>query len=230
MRTIKVLGQRSWRLKSDKVLAYVTRLGGMIGPVTYRLNGREVSPYPVAPWAEEKVPEGTPALLQALRGDFFCMPFGYDARTYRGERHPIHGECAHGAWRFEGLQRDAGRSTLRLSFATRIRRGLITKEVTLRPGHTAIYQRHIISGMRGPMSYGYHAMLKFPPGEGSGRIAVSRCLFGQTWPTPFDDPAAGGYSSLKVAARFTSIRKVPLANGGRADLSLYPARPDLRMV
>jgi hypothetical protein len=224
VKTIKMLGQPSWQLKTDTVLAYVTRVGGMVGPVTYRLNGRKISPYSVGPWAEEKMPADTPALIRAARGDFFCMPFGFDARPFRGERHPIHGECAHGEWRFEGHKREAGRLTLRLSFATRIRRGLITKEVTLVAGHTAVYQRHTISGMRGPMSYGHHAMLKFPPGEGSGRIAVSRFLFGQVWDA-FENPATGGYSSLRHGARFTSLRNVPVANGGKTDLSLYPARP-----
>jgi hypothetical protein len=225
MKTTRVLGQQSWRLKSDKVLAYVTRLGGMIAPVTYRLNGRKVSPYSVPPWAEERVPSGTPALVRAARGDFFCLPFGHDARPFRGERHPFHGECTNGDWRFEGLRRDGEGVTLRLSFTTRIRRGLITKEVTLKPGHTAVYQRHVISGMRGPMSYGHHAMLKFPAGEGSGRIAVGPFLFGQVWPEPFEDPAAGGYTSFKVGARFKSLRSVPRADGGTADLSTYPARP-----
>jgi hypothetical protein len=224
VKTITILGQPSWRLKTDSVLAYVTRLGGMIAPVTYRLKGGPVSPYSVVPWAEEKVPASVPALVRAARGDFFCLPFGFNARRYRGEAHPIHGECTHGPWRFEDLTRESGRVGLSLSFATRIRPGLITKEIMLVPGQTVIYQRHTVSGMRGPMSYGHHAMLKFPSPEGSGRIAVSRFLFGQVWPGPHEDPALGGYSSLRESARFTSLRKVPLANGGMTDLSLYPAR------
>jgi hypothetical protein len=224
VKTVKILGQPSWRLKTDRVLAFVTRLGGMIAPVTYRLKGRKVSPYSVVPWAEEKLPASVPALVRAARGDFFCLPFGFNARRYRGEAHPIHGECTHGPWRFRNLRRVDGRLSLRLTFATRIRPGLITKEVTLVPGQTAVYQRHLVSGMRGPMSYGHHAMLKFPPEEGSGRIAVSPFLFGQVWPGPHEDPALGGYSCLRQSARFTSLHRVPLENGGTTDLSLYPAR------
>jgi hypothetical protein len=225
VKTVTILGQPSWRLETDGVRAYVSRLGGMIAPVTYRLKGRTVSPYSVVPWAEEKLPASVPALVRAARGDFFCLPFGFNDRRYRGEGHPIHGECTHCPWRFEDLRRESGRLTLRLSFRTRIRPGLITKEVTLVPGHTVIYQHHRISGMRGPMTYGHHAMLKFPPEEGSGRIAVSRFLFGQVWPGPSEDPAKGGYSCLRHSARFTSLRRVPLENGGTTDLSRYPARP-----
>jgi hypothetical protein len=37
-------------------------------------------------------------------------------------------------------------------------------------------------------------------------------------------PEQRGYSALKVGARFTSLRRVPRADGGVADLSRYPAR------
>ena len=224
MKIVKVFGQPSWRLRTKAVDVYIGRTGGMVGPVVYHLNGRDISPYAVAPWAEEKLPADVSPLLRALRGDFFCMPFGFDPRPFRGERHPQHGECAQGEWRYDGRQSAAGRVTLRLGYATRIRRGFITKEVTLIPGHTAVYQRHVIFGMRGPMSYGYHATLKFPAAEGSGHLATSPILFGQVWPEPFENPAAGGYSCLKTGARFASLRRVPLAAGGHADLSRYPAR------
>ena len=224
MKMIKVLGQPSWQLHTGSVDVLVARTGGMVGPVTYRLDGREIRPYAVAPWAEEELPAGTPPLIRALRGDFFCLPFGQDSRPYRGERHPIHGECANGEWQFDGLHRTADRLTLRLSFATRIRPGLISKEVALIPGHAAIYQRHVVFGMRGPMSFGQHAILRFPPAEGSGRIATSPFRVGGVWPVPFEKPAAGGYSCLKPGAAFTSLRRVPLAGGGRTDAALYPAR------
>jgi hypothetical protein len=43
-------------------------------------------------------------------------------------------------------------------------------------------------------------------------------------PTPFENPAQGGYSCLKVGATFTALHRVPRADGGTADLSVYPAR------
>ena len=224
MKFVKVLGQASWKLRTDAVEVLISRTGGMVGPVTYQLNGREITPYAVAPWAEEKVPADVSPMLRALRGDFFCLPFGFDPRPFRGERHPQHGECAQGQWRYDGRQTSGGRVTLRLGYATRIRRGFITKEVTLVPGHTAVYQRHVIFGMRGPMSYGYHATLQFPSVEGSGHLATSRIRFGQVWPEPFETPAAGGYSCLKTGARFKSLARVPRADGGYADLTRYPAR------
>jgi hypothetical protein len=74
------------------------------------------------------------------------------------------------------------------------------------------------------MNFGHHAMLRFPDEPGSGLISTSRFRQGQVVPTPFEQPAAKGYSSLKVGAKFTSLSSVPLADGGRTDLSRYPAR------
>jgi hypothetical protein len=50
---------------------------------------------------------------------------------------------------------------------------------------------------------------------------------------PFEQPENFGYSSLKPGARFRSFASVPLAAGGNADLTRYPARKgfdDLVMV
>jgi hypothetical protein len=41
---------------------------------------------------------GIPAILQVLRGDFFCLPFGGNTRSFRGENHPPHGETANARW------------------------------------------------------------------------------------------------------------------------------------
>ena len=98
------------------------------------------------------------------------------------------------------------------------------KFVSLQPDQTAVYQRHVISGMSGPTSFGHHAMLKFPDRPGCGRISTSRFLRGQVAPIPFEKPEARGYSSLRPGATFESFREVPMQTGELADLSRYPAR------
>ena len=96
LRTIH--GQPSWSLQSSHVQAYLTQLGGQLAPAEFRLGRRTVAPFSIAPWAEEKLAPGTPALLAALRGDFFCAPFGGNGTPWRGERHPPHGETANANW------------------------------------------------------------------------------------------------------------------------------------
>ena len=86
MRLRKVFGQDSWRLASDRVEAFITRLGGHLGPVTFSLPNGKIQPFAVAPWAEEALGPEVPAVLKVLRGDFFCCPFGGNARPWRTER------------------------------------------------------------------------------------------------------------------------------------------------
>lgn len=218
-------GQLSWRLKNPSVDAWITRTGGMLAPATFRLaNGRTVQPFAVAPWATEKLSPGTPPLLQALRGDFFCAPFGGNGTSWRGEKHLPHGEAANAPWNLVSATREGDRATLHLRLETKVRRGTIDKRLTLRRGHGAIYCEHTLSGFRGPMSIGTHPCLRMAGAENSARVSVGGWTEGQVLPVPFENPAAGGYSALKPGARFDSLSAVPLATGGVADLSRYPAR------
>ena len=214
------LGQPSWRITTGGVEAFVTQTGGQVGPVTFNIGGKKIQPFSVAPWAEEETDRSLLPILKVLRGDFFCMPFGGNATEFKGEKHPVHGETANARWRCESTHAGG----VHLSMETKVRRGRVDKHVFVRPGQTAVYQRHVISGMSGPMSFGHHAMLKFPDHAGSGLVSTSRFVSGDVVPVPVEDPAARGYSCLQVGGKFRSLGRVPLANGGFTDLSSYPAR------
>jgi hypothetical protein len=225
-------GQPSWRLASKEIEAFVTQTGGHLGPVTFHLRGKKVQPYSVAPWAREKAP-GLPPILKVLRGDFFCLPFGGNATPYRGEQHPVHGETANLPWSLVARQDERGTHCLHLAMDTTIRPGRVDKVLFLHEGHHALYCRHVLSGFSGPLNPGHHAMLKFPEAPGSGIVSTSRFVYGQVFPTQFEDPAQGGYNSLKPGAVFASLERVPMMNGGVADLTQYPARrgfEDLVMI
>jgi hypothetical protein len=219
----RVHGQLSWRLATDRVEAFVTRTGAHLGPVTFRLDdGRTVAPYHVAPWAED--PPDAPPMLQVLRGDFFCAPFGGNETPFQGEQHPPHGEPANAAWRLDDTDDKADPHALRLALDLTVRPGQITRTISLVPGHTALYQRHVLAGLRGPMSLGHHAMLRFPDREGAGLISTSPFVWAQTSPRAVETPATGGDSALAVGAAFDALDAVPDRDGGTADLSRYPAR------
>lgn len=218
-------GQPSWALRNREVALWVTQKGGMLAPATFRLSdGRKVEPFAIAPWATEKFPPGLPPLLHALRGDFLCAPFGGNGTKWRGEQHPPHGESANSDWTFAGASLEGDASTLHLRLATQVRRGVIDKRVSLRRGHSAIYCEHLLSDFSGPMSIGTHPCVRVPGAEGTARVSVGGWAWGQVLPVPFENPKTGGYSALKTGARFKSLDKVPLANGGTTDLTHYPAR------
>jgi hypothetical protein len=221
----KVLGQPSWRLASPRVEAFVTQTGGHLGPVTFDRRGTKIRPLSVAPWAQEPPDRSNPPIINVLRGDFFCLPFGGTSTPFHGEQHPAHGETANAKWKLESLAQPAGKdATLHLSLNTRIRAGRVDKHITLPADHDAVYQRHTISGMSGPMDFGHHAMLKFPDEPGSGVISTSPFVYGQVYPEPIERPENRGYSMLKPGAAFTSLREVSTITGETTDLSRYPAR------
>jgi hypothetical protein len=219
-----VCGQPSWRIASSEVEAFVTETGGHLGPVTFERQGRKIRPYSVSPWGQESFKPPLPPILQILRGDFFCLPFGGNTTPYRGEKHPVHGETANARWRFESLEKREGRTGLHLSLRTKVRPGRVDKRIFLIDGQNVLYCRHVISGMSGPINLGHHAMLKFPDEPGSGRLSTSRFVYGQVLPQPFESAELGGYCCLKPGGEFHLLQSVPMANGGKADLSRYPAR------
>lgn len=60
----------------DRGEANLQSLGAMLGPVSLTLeDGRSVSPLHVAPWQEEDMAD-QPPILQRLRGEWPCVPFG----------------------------------------------------------------------------------------------------------------------------------------------------------
>lgn len=217
-------GQPSYRVATGDVEAYVTESGGHLGPVTFDRKQEGIQPYSVAPWANEKLPPGTPPIIEALRGDFFCMPFGGNETAYEGEIHPIHGEPANAKWSLGGLEQSKSETSLHLTLNTKVRAGTVDKRIRLVNGHQAIYVKHTISGMKGPMNPGHHAMLKFPDRPGSGRISTSPIAGGWVLPVPTENPEMGGYSCLAPDTRFERLDQVMTQTGEMTDLSCFPAR------
>ena len=222
--TSVIFGQPSWRVATSCVEAYLTRQGGHLGPVLFHFDDRTIAPYALCPWSDEDINGDLPSVLEVLRGDFFCMPFGANDTAFGSEHHPPHGESANRAWKLESVRREGGAVTLYASLNTLVRPGQIDKEVSLHEGHHAIYVRHLVSGMSGPMSLGHHAMLKFPEAPGSGIISTSPFLYAQTAPEPVELPQNQGYSFLQPDTRFTSLSVVPTITGEPTDLSRFPSR------
>lgn len=211
----RVHGEECWKLNHGRVSLALTRRGGHLAPVEFDLGSRRVSPYALAPWLPSAADQGIPVLLEVLRGDFWCFPFGPQ------EGAPPHGRSANGEWVLEAM----GEAELRVSMRDEDSGGVMEKIVSLRDGENCVYQEHVMRGVEGAYSYGTHPILDFSGlSEGEGRVSVSGFRWGSVYPGLFSDPRDGARQALEVAARFESLEKVPLAGGGVADLTRYPAR------
>lgn len=223
-KTVRIEGQNSWRLASDSVELFITETGGHMAPVTFKSGSHVFQPFSIAPWCNEKLDPSTLPLIQVLRGDFFCLPFGGNATPWNGEKHPVHGQTANDKWTFVSSEQFDDASIIHLQMKTTVRPGVVDKRIALCAGQSVVYSMHAISGMSGPMSVGHHAMLKFNDSAGSGKISSSEFVHGQVLPIPFENPENGGYSTLKPGAVFDSLDKVEKIDGTFTDLSVYPAR------
>ncbi|YCM43588.1 hypothetical protein V2O64_19970 [Verrucomicrobiaceae bacterium 227] len=207
-------GASSFCLTTDQVSLAVTGVGGHM-TAEFNLGGRKVSPYARAPWFPDEIDDEMPVLLKNLRGDFFCLPFGPQGNG------PPHGETANGEWMCE----ESPAHELRLSMETGDSGCRVVKSIETREGHAALYIQNTVTGLSGDWSYGSHPILDFSKmPEGEGRVSTSAFRWGSTYHGVFADPVNKEYQSLRSGALFDSLEKVPMIDGGSADLTRYPAR------
>ena len=220
---VKVAGEESFRIANSETEVFVTKSCGMMAPVTFFRNGSHpIQPYYINPWHSENHKDQW-RLLEVLRGDFFCIPFGGN-NAWQSEEHPIHGESANNEWSFVSLEQQGSISTLTLEMATRIRPGTIKKEIFLKDGQNVIYQRHTVKGFNGPSPLGHHATLRADQGE--MLIDTSGILGGRTGCHSPDNHNEREYYSLASEAEFSSLKDVPTIwkDSPTADLSIFPSR------
>ncbi len=223
--------QPSWVICNDTVEMAITQLGGHLAPVTFFPSSRKpIQPYWIAPWdgSKQKLPPAA-GVLKPLRGDFFCLPFGANAKPVNGEQHPVHGEPAVRKWTFRKLEKTDKITTLTLSMNPRIRKGRVVKKKFLVDGHSAVYSTHTLSGFTGQMPIGHHHTLMLPEEPETVLVSSSPILFGMTNPVPAGNPADGEYPSLAGGEKFKSITAVPsmFKKPAIVDCSKFPTRKGL---
>ena len=219
----KMHGEPSYILKNKDIELYLTRRGGHMAPVKFRLGKRWVQPYALAPWEPQDLLAGPP-IIRVLRGDYFCLPFG----SSKGVK-DVHGETANDKW--DLLEHSQERLVLEMK--VKAPHCKVRKTLSVHKDQRAIYQEHRIEGLSGRYNFGHHAILLFPENGGPYHVNTSPFRFGSVKPDLFSNPLDREYGALKTGSRFTSLGKVALANGGYTSLHEYPARrgfEDLVMV
>lgn len=210
--TSVVHGAESVQVRSTTVDAWVALDGAQVAPVEFRGALRKASPYALAPWLPQDR-RNDPPLLDTMRGDFFCLPFGSQPNG------PLHGEPANARWSITAHTRDS----VALSLHAHDSGAHIEKTVSVRDGHSALYQEFRIRGLDGEFNYGTHPIIDFSAlAPGAGRISTSPLRWSAVFPGVFSDPANGEHQVLAEGAVFDDLSAVPLAEGGTLDLTRYP--------
>ena len=208
-KTEVIAAQPSWVVENGQVRVAITHKGGHMAPVRFfNDTGEAVLPYHVSPWQGEGIAVDRP-VLEPLRGDFFCLPFGGDC-TVKGVAHTTHGEPATQTWTLRGLEQEGPVTRLTLAMATTKIAGRITKHVQLVDGHNVVYVSDVLEGYDARTSLGHHATLAGGERPDALLLSTSPLLFGMVSPRPpatFTD--GGEYNALAAGATFRSLDRVP---------------------
>ncbi len=206
----------------------VEDLGGQLGPTLFILpDGRQVAPFQIAPWANDPGGDDLPGILQRLRGEWPCVPFGFDAdRAPSGDwpgsqaattMDPFpHGFSSNHPWRFETATDGSIALSIDYPEAHPIR-GL-RRTVTPDPNGTALdFTLEIDVRADCTLPLGLHPSFRLPAKPGAMRIEVGSAVTGMTFPTPVD-----ASSIFTQGALLEPWHDVPLAAGGRLDVRQVP--------
>jgi hypothetical protein len=191
---------------------------GHIAELKIRDGNRTLSPLHRAPWVDDpemEFPADTPPNVRRLSGDFFCAPFGRNDV----EPGPSHGWSANSAWDHVGTTRQGNRLTAVFRLQRKVMGATVEKRISLISGHPFLYQEHSLAGGAGAVSVAHHVMVHM---AGGGDLAVSPKRLAQTLPEPLETDPALGRSLLAPRAEAADLSRFPLAEGGVADLGVYP--------
>ncbi len=193
-------------------------LVGHIRRLEVTREGRSLAPFHTAPWIEDVAiteDESLPGNLRFLSGDFFCAPFGKSDV----ENAPPHGWTANSAWHHVETRKEPDGATALYRLERKVMGATVDKRFRVRDGHPFLYETHSFSGGTGAVPVANHAMVRLPAG---GRLAFSSKERIETPPTSLEPDPARGRSRLLYPATSRDAARMPLADGGFADLTRYP--------
>jgi hypothetical protein len=221
-----------WQLVWNHGKVTVQPLGGMVDVEFHLPSGKTVSSMYKAPWMGEPPGPDVSAMLQRLRGDWFCVPFGAGhpvqdlAPRWKGGNEPesgglVHGHGAHHNWSILRLTKSEMTVVIEYPENHPIRR--LERTIRPSPGERAV-RFDLAVEVRDNVSIpiGLHPTFRLPPEPGSIRLEPGAFSFGLTYPGDFEP----GATLLKPDALFDSLEKVETRKLERIDLSRLPFEGD----
>jgi len=202
--------------QSEATDVFITRFGAHCAPVVFQKEKGGFAPYFINPWKDENLDLSHDPVLNPLRGNFFCLPFGAGGPDGKDSIFKTHGDVASGRWEFSGVETSILGDTLSLHINPGDIGGSVTKQISVKKN--VIYTNTAVEGVDGCYPVGYHPNLRLPE---SGRMYVSNSPFesGRTDGQSVTQYKDGEYYSLKPHADYHDMSKVPMINGG---YSAYP--------
>ncbi|CAN7307165.1 hypothetical protein LJR289_001538 [Pseudoduganella sp. LjRoot289] len=214
------------RLEWDHGSAEVQALGGMLGPVCFRLGGeRELEVMHVAPWAGMRDASALPGLMRRLRGEWPCVPFGRtdlpaDLPPEWTARAPSdnwpHGYASNHHWNC--IAASAGSVTLAIDYPAESAVRRLERTISVDPNAPALdIALKVWSRRAATLPVGLHPTFRLPPAP--GRVQV--LLGSHDGVFSYPSASAGEISRLVPDTRSDSLSRMAAA-GGVADFTSLP--------
>lgn len=218
----------TWPLRWAHGEAELQSLGGMLGPVSFRLaDGRRFQPLQVAPWADEPSSAALPGILRRLRGEWPCVPFGRDDRPSDLPRDwtpaptstaPTwaHGYGSHHHWHLIDETRDRLKIAIDYPAGSPIVR--LEREIVADPKQPALdILLTIITREAVTLPVALHPTFRLP--RDPGAVVIEKIVFDQAIAYPV--PAEPGISHLTAGASSSTLTSMA-SRHGPLDLTQLP--------
>lgn len=215
-----------WLLAWNRGRLAVEPVAAMMGPAEVRLDdGRVISPFAVAPWADEPASAAlSPPLLRRLRGDWLCVPFGLPGKP-RTDLVPEwmtgldpalespdpaqHGTGSNEVWSLE--RADPHRLALRYEPPAPLPIARIERIILVAPDDTTIeVESRVTARHRCELPWGAHPTMRLPEEPGTAEIE-----FGHGDATVFTYPGVfeAGVSRVAAARICRGVDAIPMNDG-----------------
>lgn len=205
------------RLQAEGISVALDLSVGHIAELAIEAGGRNIRPLHRAPWIDRQdLPEGLPAGVVRLSGDFLCAPFSRSDV----EAAPLHGWPANSAWDLVSDEAISGGRRAAFRLQHKVMGATVEKTLILRDGHPFLYQEHSFTGGSGAISVAHHPMTEMRAG---GRLAFSPKRLAATPPDATEPDPARGSHLLAYPASSTDPTRFPAASGGEVDLTDFSA-------
>jgi galactose mutarotase-like enzyme len=212
----------------------VQRLGAMLAPVTFVLrDGRQVSPFHIAPWVDEPGSDALPGILRKLRGEWPCVPFGYSVSAdgwpeewsqVMGSPEPneeVHGHSSNNDWTW--MESDGRSLSLALDYPETSPVARVERTVTPDPAAPAVdIQFSIVVRRASRLPIGLHPVFRLPAQADAAELELGAFDHGRTYPGDVEP----GAPLFARDATFSSLSAVPARAGGTVDASRLPLAED----
>jgi hypothetical protein len=214
----------------------VQSLGGMYQIQFLLPTGRTVMPMYTAPWIGEPENAGLAPMMQGMRGDWLCVPFGLGrpvaglTQRWREVGDPetdgeAHGYAAHHEWSL--IRKNPAEIALRIDPPQNHAIRQLTRVIRPLPGEPSVHFEILIDPRENvSLPVGLHPTFALPSEPGTVILEPGNFSYGMTFPGDFEP---GAYP-LKPDKLFDSLAGLETAAGAPIDLSRLPLEGDWEIL